>query len=52
MASTLQMVPQDRLYMRPIQLYLQSRWNRVTQGLEYLITVSQDVFNHLQWWMD
>ena len=35
-----------------IQLYLQSHWNRATQGLEYLITVSQAVFNHLQWWTD
>ena len=51
LASTLQMVPQARLYMRPFQLYLQSRWNRAVQCLEYLITVNQDVFNY-QWWMD
>ena len=50
MASTLQMVQQARLHMRPIQMFLQSRWNRATQGLEYKVTVNQVVMNHLQWW--
>ena len=50
MASTLQMVQQARLHMRPIQMFLQSRWNRATQGLEYKVTVNQVVLHHLQWW--
>ena len=50
MASTLQMVQRARMHMRPVQLYLQSRWNRTTQGLEYLVTVDQVVFHHMQWW--
>jgi hypothetical protein len=50
MASTLIMVPQARLYMRPIQIYLNATWDRKTMSLNHKIMIPLRLFPIIQWW--
>jgi ribonuclease HI len=50
MASTLLMVPRARLYMRPVQVYLNASWNRKTMSLDYRIMTPLRLVPIIQWW--
>ena len=49
-AATLQLVEYAHLRMCPIQWYLKCRWNHITHGLCYMILVTKDLTQTLQWW--
>lgn len=50
MASCIELVPNARLYMRPIQLHLLHFWRPVTRDLQAIIPITQHLIDHLQWW--
>jgi hypothetical protein len=50
MASTIQMIRYARLRMRVVQLHVNARWNRTRHPLSFQISVTQEVFAHIQWW--
>ena len=50
MASTIQIVFKARLCQRPIQFFLNSKWDRRVQSLSYKIMVTKLVYNSLLWW--
>ena len=51
MASCLEIIPNARLQMRPIQLHLLHWWKPVSRDLELLIPKSQHLREHLSWWL-
>ena len=52
MASCLELIPNARLYMRPIQLHLLAFWKPSSLDLEVSIPVTQHLKCHLQWWLN
>jgi ribonuclease HI len=52
MASTLMMVPSARLYMRPLQIYLNAHWNRKTMSLNHKVMIPLKLLSVIQWWSD
>ncbi|XP_078311211.1 uncharacterized protein LOC144618622 [Crassostrea virginica] len=50
-ASCIDLIPNARLYMRPIQLHLLSFWKPSSQDLEKIIPITQHLIQHLQWWL-
>jgi hypothetical protein len=52
MASTLMMVPKSRLYMRPLQIYLNSIWDRKKMTLDFIIMTPLRLVSTIQWWSD
>ena len=51
-ASCLELIPNARLYMRPVQLHLLSFWKPSSMRLETEIPVTQHLRSHLKWWLD
>lgn len=51
MASCIDLIPNARLYMRPIQLHLLSFWKPSKQSLDIKIPCTQHLVSHLQWWL-
>ena len=49
MAATLQLVEYAHLCLHPFQWYLKCRWNHITHGLRYMILVTKDLTQALQW---
>lgn len=52
MASCIELVPNARLYMRPIQLHLLHFWKPITGDLEMIVPVTQHLKQHLHWWLN
>jgi hypothetical protein len=52
MAATLLMVPYARLYMRPVQLYLNSQWRASTLDFSYPVLVPLRLIPIFRWWGD
>jgi hypothetical protein len=50
LASTFQVVRWARIKARPLQFYVNSKWNSM-MPLEQPILVTRHVWNHLQWWL-
>ncbi|XP_045202243.2 uncharacterized protein LOC123555716 [Mercenaria mercenaria] len=50
-ASCLELVPNARLYMRPIQLHLLTNWNPARLPLDYHIPCTPLLISHLKWWL-
>mgnify|MGYP003692492213 CR=1 FL=1 len=50
-ASCIDLIPNARLYMRPIQLHLLSFWKPSFLDLEKIIPITQHLIQHLQWWL-
>ena len=50
MVSCIDLIPNARLYMRPIQLHLLSFWKPVSQKLDGNIPFTQHLKSHLIWW--
>ncbi|CAC5356039.1 unnamed protein product [Mytilus coruscus] len=50
MASCIELIPNARLYMRPIQLHLLSFWRPACQEFKTLVPVTQHLKSHLIWW--
>ena len=51
-ASCLELIPNARLYMKPVQLHLLSFWKPSSMRLETEIPVTQHLRSHLKWWLD
>ena len=51
-ASTIFIVDMARLYLRPIQLYVNQNWNYQRNNLNHKLLVTNKVYHHLQWWRD
>ena len=51
-ASCIELVPNARLYMRPIQLHLLHFWKPITGDLEMIVPVTQHLKQHLHWWLN
>ena len=49
-ASCLEMIPNARLYMRPIQLHLLKHWNPTSLPMSFSIKVTPQLVHHLNWW--
>ncbi|CAC5406579.1 unnamed protein product [Mytilus coruscus] len=52
MASCIELIPNARLYMRPIQLHLLSFWRPACQEFKTLVPVTQHLKSHLIWWLN
>ena len=50
MASCIELVPNARLYMRPIQLRLLCFWTPAKDPLEKLVACTPHLRSHLNWW--
>lgn len=50
-ASCLELIPNARLFMRPIQLHLLSVWNPIKMSLNHPIPCTQTLVPHLKWWL-
>jgi hypothetical protein len=48
--SCKRIVPQARLRLRPLQLYLLCHWRPSTDDIEKMIPVKQPLKEHLSWW--
>ena len=51
MASCLELIPNSRLFMRPIQMHLLQQWSPSKMGMDYRIPCTADLKAHLFWWM-
>ncbi|CAC5403693.1 unnamed protein product [Mytilus coruscus] len=51
-ASSIELIPNARLFMRPIQLHLLHFWRPSTRDLTYQIPFTQHLKDHLNWWLD
>lgn len=51
MASTIFLVKNARLRLRPIQLYFLAKW-KGKQSMNFPIIINNFVFQHLQWWIE
>ena len=51
MASCIEIIPNARLQMRPIQLHLLYWWKPVSRDLERIIPESHHLREHLSWWL-
>lgn len=47
-----ELIPQGRLFLRPLQLYLMALWRPATDSLEARIPRRQHIIPHLQRWRD
>lgn len=52
MASCLELIPNARLFMRPIQLHLLSFWKPSSHSLDMIIPFTQHLQSHLRWWLN
>ena len=52
MASCIELIPNAKLYMRPIQLRLLHFWRPVTKDMQKIVPVTQHLKGHLKWWLD
>ncbi|VDI65918.1 Hypothetical predicted protein [Mytilus galloprovincialis] len=50
-ASCLELIPNSRLFMRPIQMHLLQVWRPSKMSLEYQIPCTQELKAHLAWWL-
>lgn len=51
-SSCIDLIPNARLYMRPVQLHLLSFWKPSSLDLEKVIPITQHLKLHLQWWLN
>ena len=51
-ASCIEIIPNARLYMRPIQLHLLSFWKPASLDLVKTIPITQHLIDYLQWWLN
>ncbi|VDI03229.1 Hypothetical predicted protein [Mytilus galloprovincialis] len=52
MTSCIELIPNARLYMRPIQLHLLSFWRPACQEFKIFVPVTQHLKSHLIWWLN
>jgi len=50
-ASCLELIPNARLFMRPIQLHLLENWSPSKISLDFQIPCTQKLNAHLKWWL-
>ena len=47
----MELIPNARLFMRPIQLHLLKNWSPSTMNMKYQIPVIPSLRRHLRWWL-
>ena len=52
MASCIELIPNARLFMRPIQLHLLFHWKPSSQILETKVPFSKHLKGHPKWWLN
>ncbi|VDI60040.1 Hypothetical predicted protein [Mytilus galloprovincialis] len=52
MSSCLEIIPNARLHMRPVQIHLLKFWKPVSQNLEFKVPITAHLRSHLKWWLD
>ena len=52
MSSCIEIIPNARLHMRPIQIHLLKFWRPVSQNLEFKVPITAHLKFHLKWWQD
>ncbi|XP_060587193.1 uncharacterized protein LOC132742746 [Ruditapes philippinarum] len=52
MASWLELIPNARLFMRPIQLHLLSFWKPSSYSWDMIIPFTPHLQSHLRWWLN
>ena len=52
LASCIELIPNTRLHMRPIQIHLLHFWRPISMDLTVKIPVTQHLKSHLNWWLD
>ncbi|CAC5406863.1 unnamed protein product [Mytilus coruscus] len=52
LSSCIELIPNARLYMRPIQLHLLSFWRPACQEFKTQVLVTQHLKSHLIWWLN
>lgn len=52
MSSCLEIIPNARLHMRPVQIHLLKFWKPVSQDLEFKVPITAHLRSHLKWWLD
>ena len=50
-ASCIDLIPNARLYMKPIHLHLMRFWKPSSLDLEKIIPITQHLIQHLEWWL-
>lgn len=50
-ASCLELIPNAKLFMRPIQLHILENWSPLKMSLEFQIPCTQKLKAHLKWWL-
>ena len=51
-ASALELIPNGRLFMRPIQLHLLQNWHPSRMSLNHEIACTQELRSHFTWWLE
>ena len=51
MASCLELIPNARLFMRPVQLHLLRNWTPSKMSLDFQIQCTPNLKVHLKWWL-
>ncbi len=52
MASCIEIIPNARLHMRPVQLHLLHFWQPITKKMDMLIPFTHHLKGHLKWWLN
>lgn len=52
MSSCIEIIPNARLHMRPIQIHLLKFWRPVSQNLMFKVKITPHLKCHLKWWLD
>ncbi|XP_063442613.1 uncharacterized protein LOC134722909 [Mytilus trossulus] len=52
MSSCLEIIPNARLHMKPVQIHLLKFWKPVSQDLEFKVPITAHLRSHLKWWLD
>ena len=52
MASCIQIIPNARLYMRPLQLHLLAHWKPTSRDMHIQIPITPHLIGHLKWWLN
>lgn len=51
MASCLELIPNARLFMRPVQLHLLHYWSPARMSMRHMIPVTPELVSNLAWWL-
>jgi len=50
-ASCLELIPNAKLFMRPIQLHLLEHWNPKYMSMNFIVNITPQLAQNLNWWL-